>query len=102
VLVDAAASPGFTDEVVRVYLATGVSTVDRQVLGDEEADLVSRWFPLDEAVRMTLAGDIVNAATVGGLLATHAVRAGAASPRPPDAPWKDRPTRFTSRLGERS
>jgi ADP-ribose pyrophosphatase len=102
VLVDAAVSPGFTDEVVRVYLATGLSTVDRNVLGEEEADLVARWFPLDEAVRMTLAGDVVNAATVGGLLATHAVRTGAASPRPPDAPWTDLPIRFTHRLGERS
>ncbi len=102
VLVDAACSPGFTDEVVRVYLATGLSTVDREVLGEEEADLVARWFPLDEAVRMTLAGDVVNAATVGGLLATHAVRSGAASPRPPDAPWTDLPIRFTRRLGELS
>jgi ADP-ribose pyrophosphatase len=99
VLVDAACSPGFTDEVVRVYLATGLSTVDREVLGEEEADLVARWFPLDEAVRMTLAGDIVNAATVSGLLATHAVRTGAASPRPLDAPWTDLPVRFTRRLG---
>lgn len=97
VLVDVAASPGFTDEVVRVYLATGLSTVDREVLGDEEADLVARWFPLDEAVRMTLAGDIVNCATVSGLLATHAVRSGAAHPRPADAPWTDRPTRFNLR-----
>jgi 8-oxo-dGDP phosphatase len=102
VLVDVAASPGFTDEVVRVYLGTGLSTVEREALVDEEADLVARWFPLDEAVRMTLAGDIVNAATVGGLLATHAVRAGAAPPRPPDAAWTDRPIRFTRRLSERS
>ena len=45
VLVDVAASPGFTDEVVRVYLATGLSTVDRELLGDEEADLVARKVP---------------------------------------------------------
>jgi 8-oxo-dGTP pyrophosphatase MutT (NUDIX family) len=100
VLVDAAVSPGFTDEVVRVYLATGISVVDREILGDEEADLVARWFPLNEAVRMALAGDIVNSATVGGLLATHAVRTGAAPPRPSDAPWPDRPTRFARRLEE--
>ncbi|WP_245533638.1 NUDIX domain-containing protein, partial [Actinoalloteichus spitiensis] len=41
VLVDVAASPGFTDEVVRVYLATGLSEVERlSGTGDEEADLV--------------------------------------------------------------
>jgi ADP-ribose pyrophosphatase len=98
VLVDVAASPGFTDEVVRVYLATGLSIVDREVLGDEEADLVARRVPLEEAVRMTLAGEIVNAASVGGLLAAHAVRSGAAEPRPADAPWPGRPTRFANRL----
>jgi ADP-ribose pyrophosphatase len=97
VLVDVAASPGFTDEVVRVYLATGLSIVDRDVLEDEEADLVARRVPLDEAVRMTLAGEIVNAASVGGLLAAQAVRTGVAEPRPADAPWPDRPTRFADR-----
>ena len=100
VLVDVAASPGFTDEVVRVFLATGLSTVDREVLGDEEADLVARSFPLDEAVRMALAGEIVNGAAVGGVLATHAVRSGFAEPRPADAPWPDRPTRFANRLAD--
>jgi ADP-ribose pyrophosphatase len=100
VLVDAACSPGFTDEVVRVYLATGLSSVDREVLGDEEADLVIRRVPLDEAVRMTLAGEIVNAASVGGLLAAYAVSIGAAGPRPAGTPWPDRPTRFASRVAQ--
>jgi 8-oxo-dGTP pyrophosphatase MutT (NUDIX family) len=97
VLVDVAASPGFTDEVVRVYLATGLSVVDREVLGEEEADLVARKVSLTEAVRMALAGEIVNGATVGGILAAHAVRASVAAPRPEDAPWEDQPTRFPSR-----
>ena len=57
-----------------------------------------RRVPLSEAVGMTLAGEIINAATVGGLLAAHAVRIGAADPRPAGAPWPDRPTRFASRL----
>lgn len=96
-LVDAACSPGFTDEVVRVYLATGLSVVDREVLGDEEADLVARWVPLAEAVRMTLAGEIINAASVGGILAAYAVRTGTAQARPAGAPWPDRPTRFANR-----
>ncbi|AUI59841.1 NUDIX hydrolase [Amycolatopsis sp. BJA-103] len=96
-LVDVAASPGFTDEVVRVYLARELSEVDREILGEEEADLVMRKFPLAEAVRMALAGELVNGATVGGVLAAHAVLTGAASSRPADAPWEDRPTRFASR-----
>ncbi|WP_410605302.1 NUDIX domain-containing protein [Amycolatopsis sp. lyj-90] len=96
-LVDVAASPGFTDEVVRVYLARELSEVDREILGEEEADLVMRKFPLAEAVRMALAGELVNGATVGGVLAAHAVLTGAASSRPADAPWEDRPTKFASR-----
>ncbi len=99
VLVDVAASPGFTDEVVRVFLATGLSVVDRELLGDEEADLVARSVPLDEAVRMALAGEIVNGAAVGGLLAAQAVRTTGATPRPADAPWEDLPTTFPTRQG---
>lgn len=97
VLVDVAASPGFTDEVVRVFLATGLSVVDRELLGDEEADLVARKVPLTEAVRMALAGEIVNGAAVGGILAAQAVRAAGVEPRPADAPWEDLPTKFPTR-----
>jgi 8-oxo-dGDP phosphatase len=97
VLVDVAVSPGFTDEAVRVYLATGLSVVDRELLGDEEADLVARKFPLAEAVRMTMAGEIVNGAAVGGILAAHLVRMSGVEPRTADAPWTDLPTRFPSR-----
>jgi ADP-ribose pyrophosphatase len=97
VLVDVAASPGFTDEVVRVYLATDLATVERQVEGDEEADLVARRFPLDEAVRMVLSGEIVNGAAVGGLLAAHTVRTLAVPTRPADAPWRDLPTKLPHR-----
>jgi 8-oxo-dGDP phosphatase len=97
VLVDVAASPGFTDEVVRVYLATDLAAVERRVEGEEEADLVARRFPLAEAVRMVLAGEIVNAAAIGGLLAAHAVRTLALPPRPADARWRDMPTRLPRR-----
>ncbi|MBB1160258.1 MULTISPECIES: NUDIX domain-containing protein [Amycolatopsis] len=99
-LVDVAASPGFTDEVVRVFLARDLSEVDRDVLGEEEADLVVRKFPLAEAVRMALSGELVNGATVSGVLSAHAVVTGAAETRPADAPWQDRPSRFALRLAE--
>ncbi|SFQ73334.1 ADP-ribose pyrophosphatase [Amycolatopsis arida] len=97
-LVDVAASPGFTDEVGRVYLARDLYPVDRRAMGEEEADLVVRKVPLAEAVRMALAGELVNAATVGGVLAAHAVLSGAAEARPADAPWPDRPRAFAARL----
>ena len=96
-LVDVAVSPGFTDEVVRVFLARGLTEVDRDVQGEEEADLEAKSFPLAEAVDMVLAGEIVNGPAVSGLLAAHAVVTGRTSGRPSDAPFPDRPTAFASR-----
>jgi 8-oxo-dGDP phosphatase len=97
VLIDLVPSPGFSDESVRVYLARGLSEVSRPDLGDdEEAELELSWLPVGEAVRAVLAGEIVNAATAAGVLAVHAVLAGVAGARPPDAPWPDRPTAFAS------
>lgn len=51
VLVDAAASPGFTDEVVRVFLATGLSHPGRGESHDEEADMTVHWVPLSKRCR---------------------------------------------------
>jgi 8-oxo-dGDP phosphatase len=98
VLVDIVASPGFSDEAVRIFLACGLTEVGRPTGSeDEEADLHVVRLPLAEAVRQVLAGEIVNAATVAGLLAAHAVLVGQAEPRPVGAPWLDRPTRFAMR-----
>ncbi|MFD1148542.1 NUDIX domain-containing protein [Saccharothrix hoggarensis] len=96
-LVDVAVSPGFTDEVVRVFLARGLTVVDRDVQGEEEADLEAKAFPLADAVAMALAGEIVNGPAVAGLLAAQAVVEGRAEGRPADAPFHDRPTRFAAR-----
>ena len=98
VLVDIASSPGFTDQSERIFLARGLSEVDRpSAVGDEEADLVIRRVPLDDAVHDVFSGGIVNAPAVSGLLAAQAVRAGRATARPAQAQWRDRPTRFTAR-----
>lgn len=97
VLVDVAASPGFTDEVVRVFLARDLSEVDREVQGEEEADLEIHRFSLEEAVRMVFSGEIVNASTMAGLLAAREVVEDRAEPRPADAPFRDKPTRFIAR-----
>jgi 8-oxo-dGTP pyrophosphatase MutT (NUDIX family) len=97
-LVEVAASPGFTDEVVRVFLARELSAVDLpEPQVDEEADLVVRRFPLAEAVRMVLAGEIVNGASVAGVLAAHLALTTNVDTRPADAPWQDLPTRFARR-----
>jgi 8-oxo-dGDP phosphatase len=98
VLVDVASSPGFSDESVRVYLARGLTEVGRPDLGDdEEADLTTRWVTLSVAVRMVLAGTIVNGITVAAVLAANTVVGAGAFGRPQDAPWPDRPTRFRAR-----
>ena len=98
VLLDVAPSPGFSDESVRVFLARGLTEVGRPELDDdEEADLTTRWVTLSVAVRMVLAGTIVNGVTVAAVLAAHAVSGSPAALRAPDAPWPDRPTRFAAR-----
>ncbi|HET6257791.1 MAG TPA: NUDIX hydrolase [Pseudonocardia sp.] len=100
-LVDVVPSPGFSDESVRVYLARGLSEVDRPDMGDdEEADLSVRWVSLSVAVRMVLSGTIVNGVTVAGVLAAHALAGAPTAARPADAPWPDRPTRFAERKAE--
>lgn len=97
VLVDVISAAGFCDESVRVYLATGLTEVDRPGAHDEEADLQVHRFPLSEAVQMVYRGEIVNALAIAGILAAHGVREGVARPRPADAPWPDRPTRLAAR-----
>ncbi|WP_024796275.1 NUDIX domain-containing protein [Tomitella biformata] len=97
VLVDIAASPGFTDETLRIYLAEGLSEVDRPMPEDEEADIEIHRIPLAEAVAMALRGEIINGAAVSGLLALAAIRSGAATPRPVDAPMAFTPHAFTDR-----
>lgn len=98
VLLDVVPSPGFTDESVRVYLARGLSEVQRPEPGDdEEADLRIGWLPLDEAVAGVFSGEIVNAVSVAAVLAVQAVLTGVASARPVDAPWRDRPSAFAQR-----
>ncbi|HZA11061.1 NUDIX hydrolase [Mycobacterium sp.] len=99
VLVDTDSSPGFSDESVRTYLATGLSRVDRPAAEDEEADLRLEWFPLEKAVEMVLAGEVVNASAAAGVLAAHAVVIDGKPTRPVDAAWPDRPTAFARRKG---
>lgn len=100
VLVDLRPSPGGSDEVIRVYLATGISAIigDDYERTDEEADLVPRWVPLATAVRAVLGGAITNATAVGALFALHALRTAsteesAPTLRPADAPFMERPGR---------
>jgi 8-oxo-dGTP pyrophosphatase MutT (NUDIX family) len=89
-LLDAHTSPGFSNEVIRLFLARGLTEVpeaDRHERENEEAGMVTRRVPLDEAVAMALRGEITNAACLIGLLATVRLRdAGWPETRPLDVP----------------
>lgn len=98
VLVDLDSTPGFSDESVRVYLATGLTEVDRPEAEHEEADMTVERVPLDEAVARVFSGDIVNSIAVAGILAAHSAN-DIESLRRVDAPWVDRPTAFWRRKG---
>ena len=78
VLLDVATSPGFTEETVRIYLATDLTEVGRPDSEHEEADLRVVRVPLSVAVDAALAGRIVNVMAVAGILAADAVRRGTA------------------------
>lgn len=91
VLVDYFTSPGFSTERLRIYLARGVKEVPEEertyVREDEEANLEQTWVPLQEAVRMVLAGDLHNSVAAMGILAVYAARlSGFEGLRPPGAP----------------
>jgi ADP-ribose pyrophosphatase len=89
-LVDLHTSPGWSDEVVRVFLARDLAEVpsgQRHERRNEEADLELVRVDLDEAVSMAMAGEITNAACVAGVLAAARAReTGFSSLRPADAP----------------
>ncbi|ORW85390.1 ADP-ribose pyrophosphatase [Mycobacterium sp. IEC1808] len=97
VLVDLDSTPGFSDESVRVYLATGLTQVDRPEAHDEEADMTLQWYPLEDAVDKVFRGEIVNAIAVAGILAAHVATTEFMMTRPPGSPWTDKPTAFAAR-----
>lgn len=67
-LVDFHNSPGFTDETVAVFLATGLRAVDDDRQGHEEEAMEVLRIPLDEALAMVDDGRITDAKTIIALL----------------------------------
>jgi ADP-ribose pyrophosphatase len=90
-LIDLYSSPGMSSEMVRVFLARGLSAVDpaeRPPRTDEERDLVVVRADLADLVERILAGHIHNSLAVAGLLAaSESRRGGWRSLLPPDHPW---------------
>ena len=78
VLVDVYASPGFTTEGGRSFLARGLSPLPeaaRIPREAEEAEFVPTWFRFDDVVDAVLAGRLHNPSTVMGVLAADRARA---------------------------
>ncbi|MCF3184110.1 NUDIX hydrolase [Streptomyces polychromogenes] len=96
VLADFYASPGGSDEAVRIFLARDVSDADGERYEDassEEADMRVEWVDRSALVRGVLAGELGNPALVTGVLALTAALAGDGldALRPAEAPWPARP-----------
>jgi 8-oxo-dGTP pyrophosphatase MutT (NUDIX family) len=68
-------SPGGSNEALRVYLARGISAAPETFARtDEEAGIVQRWVPLDEAVDAVLARDVQNAILAIAVLSARVAR----------------------------
>jgi 8-oxo-dGTP pyrophosphatase MutT (NUDIX family) len=91
VLADQYTTPGSSSEVLRIFLARGLSAVPRaqqHAREDEELGIEKRWVDLSEAAAAVSAGGILNATCQLAVLhAERARAAGWAGLRPGDAPW---------------
>ena len=87
-------SPGGSNEVIRVYLARGVSAAPEVFeRTEEEAAIELRWVPLDEAVDAVLSRDVQNSILAIALLSATAGRArGWETLAPADSPWPRHPS----------
>lgn len=70
-LVDILPSPGLTDSVTIIFLATDCSPVERDLHGPEEQHMTLLHLPLVDALAMIDNGEIADAKTVVGLMATQ-------------------------------
>jgi 8-oxo-dGTP pyrophosphatase MutT (NUDIX family) len=70
-LIELLPSPGMTDAVTTVYLATGCTSVARQLHGPEEEHSRLLHVPLADAVAMVERGELADAKSVAGVLLTE-------------------------------
>ena len=88
-LADYFTSPGFSTERIHIFLARGIEPVagNGYQRRDEEKFIVADWVPLEEAMRLVLAGKLHNGPAITGILAGYAACAGGFSGlRPATAP----------------
>ncbi|GAA3944022.1 NUDIX hydrolase [Microbacterium soli] len=70
-LVSSWTTPGGNDEMIHIYLATGITTTAAHARADEEADIRVAWVPLAEAADAVLAGRLHNGILSIGVLAAE-------------------------------
>jgi 8-oxo-dGDP phosphatase len=77
-LIDYFSSPGYSTERLRIFLARGVEPADdgHYQRKDEEKFIVADWVPLDDAVRLALAGELHSGPAIAGVLAGYAASSG--------------------------
>lgn len=73
-LLDISTTGGGSTEIVRVYLATGLSPLPAYERTDEEAHMEVRRVPLAEVVEAALAMRLHNSVLLASALAVHALR----------------------------
>lgn len=73
-LADIVTSPGTSEEMCRIFLAEDIrplsdtEAAELPTADGEEADMISRWVAVDEAVDMVRRGEIENSIAVTGIL----------------------------------
>lgn len=70
-LIDMLPSPGMTDSVCSIFMATGCEPVPHDRHGPEEESMELLHLPLDDALAMIDRGEITDAKSVCGLLTAH-------------------------------
>jgi len=71
-LVSSWTTPGGNDEMIHIYLATGIASAETaHRREDEEADIRVEWVPLSDAADAVLAGRMHNGILSIGVLATE-------------------------------
>lgn len=93
VLAEFYTSPGGSNEAIRIYLARGLTpTGSRFERTAEEADIETRWLPLEEVVDGVLSRRLQNPSLALGSLAAFAARQRDwASLGSPEEPWTRHP-----------
>ncbi len=92
-LIDIFTTPGSSAELMRVYLALGLSPASRPegfVAEGEEAQMITDWAPISQLHEQIMAGELHSPSLVFGVNTLLAARASGVKLRSARAPWHAR------------